>query len=298
MEQSELKKLLLEVEETARRAGAVIMTHYATGSAVHAKADGSKVTDADLAAENIILPALAALTPHIPIVSEERVAAGDIPDTGKGTFWTVDPLDGTHEFINKTGAFVVAIALVVDHKVVMGVIYHPATDLMYSGCGPGTASKIEGNGVRTPLGKAALSTGDQRVLVNGPHADMARVKGFLTSQFGDAVQLDVKSGIFRACQVADGLADMAVVCSSKRAGHTFWWDVAPGHAIVEAAGGKLETLDGNPLVYNASDLQVPPHVVIAPHKNSSAGQKPSPPPQKVAIGRYIWLDRQPQGPES
>jgi 3'(2'), 5'-bisphosphate nucleotidase len=275
MTEADLKKLLPAVENIARQAGAEIMKYYA-GTAIYIKNDGSEVTDADHAAENLILPALKALTPAIPIVSEERAAAGEVPDVSGGTFWTVDPLDGTKEFINKTGAFVVAIALVIDNKPVMGIIYHPATGLLYSAAGPGTATKVDANGLRTPLAAGASpAAGSLRVLVNEPHTDMPRVKGYLSAQFKKAAQIDPKSGVFRACQVAEGLADMAVVCSAKRQGRNKWWDVAPGHAIVEAAGGRVESLDGQPLIYDAEDLQVPPHVIMsAAHNKISPQQKP------------------------
>lgn len=277
MDESDLKKLLDAVETLAKEAGAEIMKHYA-GTTIYIKNDGSEVTDADHAAENIILPALRKLTPDIPIVSEERVAAGEIPDVSGGTFWTVDPLDGTKEFINKTGAFVVAIALVVDNKAVMGIIYHPAMDLLYSGHGPGTASRIGSDGIRTPLGTSTSSSKDVRVLVNEPHADMPRIKGYLRKQFGEAAKIDAKSGILRACQVADGLADIAIICSNKRQGRTYWWDVAPGHAIVESAGGWVETLDGQqPLIYDAQDLQVPPHAAFSPRQDTPPSQVPKSP---------------------
>jgi len=276
MKDADLKMLLPAIEEIARQAGAEIMKHYA-GAAVYIKNDGSEVTDADHAAENLILPALRKLTPDIPIVSEERVAAGEVPDVSGGTFWTVDPLDGTKEFINKTGAFVVAIALVVDHKPVMGIIYHPATGLLYSAMGPGTASKVDANGVRTPLVAGQKTDSDSlHVLVNEPHADMPRIKGYLSAQFKKAAQIDPKSGVFRACRVAEGLADMVVVCSAKRQGRNKWWDVAPGHAIVESAGGKVEALDGQPLIYNAADLQVPPHVIMSAHHGKPFMQKKPP----------------------
>jgi 3'(2'), 5'-bisphosphate nucleotidase len=277
MKDIDLKTLLPQAEEIARQAGAEIMKFYA-GTTVYIKNDGSEVTDADHAAENLILPALKKLTPDIPIVSEERVAAGEVPDVSGGTFWTVDPLDGTKEFINKTGAFVVAIGLVVDGHPVMGIIYHPVTGLMYSGMGPGTASKIGADGIRKPVvAGPKVAAEDLHVLVNEPHADMPRIKGYLSSQFKKAAKIDPKSGIFRACQVAEGLADMVIVCSAKRQGRNKWWDVAPGHAIVEAAGGKVEGLDGLPLIYNAADLQVPPHVIMAANHDAKPSAQKKPP---------------------
>lgn len=271
MKDSDLKAMLEPVEKTARRAGAEIMKHY-PGTKVYTKKDGSNVTDADHASEVIILQELKALTPDIPIISEERVAAGEIPDISGGTFWVVDPLDGTTEFINKTGAFVVAISLVVDNKVALGVIYHPAMGLMYSGCGPGTASKTGADGIRTAIGTApSPATDGLQVLVNEPHADMNRIKGYLSQQFGRNTHIDTKSGILRACRVAENTADMAAVCSAHRKGYTYWWDVAPGHAIIEAAGGEVRTFDGQPMMYDAEDLQVPPHMLFSPQRSKNTG---------------------------
>ncbi|MFN7114317.1 MAG: 3'(2'),5'-bisphosphate nucleotidase CysQ [Alphaproteobacteria bacterium] len=270
--------LLPAIEQLARDAGAVIMAHYNDpATKAYAKKDGSVVTDADHAAEKLILARLAALTPDIPIVSEEAVEAGYIPDTSGGTFWTVDPLDGTREFTERTGAFVVAIALVVDHKPVLGVVYHPAMDRMYVGAGPGSAAEVRADGTRAPLsGNTTTSTPDMRVLVNEHSADLPKVKGYLSKQFGAAARIDGKSGILRACQVAENSADASVVYPVNRNGRTKFWDVAPGQAIVEAAGGRVQDIDGNPLRYDAADLQVPPHICLSAQRVQQA-RKPHTP---------------------
>lgn len=271
------KSLLPAVEQIARDAGAEIMKFYESGTAAsYTKTDESPVTDADYAAEKLILPRLAELTPDVPIVSEEAVSRGEIPDVSKGTFWTVDPLDGTQEFIDRTGAFVVAISLIVDSKPVLGVIYHPALGLMYSAAGPGTATRTGPDGETTPLGVNADACESMRVLLSDKRTDMPKVKGYLSKQFGDAAaKIDPKPGILRACQVADNLADMSVICPTRREGRTKWWDVAPGQAIVEAAGGKVVGLDGSEITYDATDLQVPPLVNISP--NRTAKTKPKDP---------------------
>ena len=290
--------LLSHVEAIAREAGEATMVFYNEGGTpegleVITKTDGSEVTSADYAAEKIILAALAKLTPDIPIVCEERIAAGDKPDISGGTFWTVDPLDGTKEFLNRTGAFVVAISLVVDNKVVLGVVYHPAMGLMYVGNGPGTAAKVDSAGVRTPLSatgeedaekdakKDAKKDKELRVLINAPHTNMPSVKGYLSRQFGNAARIDTKSGILRACQVAEGLASLSVYESAKNNGRTSCWDIAPGHAIIEAAGGRVEQMDGKPLVYNSTDYKVPPHVAFSPQqvKKMAESVKPASPPE-------------------
>lgn len=270
--------LLPAIEQLARDAGAVIMAHYNDpATKAYTKKDGSVVTDADHAAEKIILARLAALTPDIPVVSEEAAEAGHVPDTSGGTFWTVDPLDGTREFTERTGAFVVAIALVVDHKPVLGVVYHPAMDKMYVGAGPGSAAEVRADGTRAPLSApAAQPQGELRVLVNENSADLPKVKGYLSKQFGDAARIDGKSGILRACQVAEGSADASVVYPVNRDGRTKFWDVAPGQAIIEAAGGRVQDIDGKPLRYDAADLQVPPHICLNPQRAQQNGKPPTP----------------------
>jgi 3'(2'), 5'-bisphosphate nucleotidase len=272
--------LLPAAEQIARDAGAVIMRHYNNpATKTYTKKDGSVVTDADHAAEKIILVRLAALTPDIPVVSEEAVEAGQVPDTSGGTFWTVDPLDGTREFTERTGAFVVAIALIVDHKPVMGVIYHPAMDRLYAAAGTGTAAEVRPDGTRIPLSvsRAPVSAAPEtlRILVNERSADLPKVKGYLSHQFGEAVRLDGKSGVLRACQVAEGSADASVVYPVNRGGRTKFWDVAPGHAVIEAAGGRVEDIDGKPLRYDAPDLQVPPHICLSP-KHAQGRKSPAP----------------------
>jgi 3'(2'), 5'-bisphosphate nucleotidase len=117
--------LLAALGGLAREAGAVIMAIYATDFAVQGKADASPVTEADQRAEAVILAGLAALAPDIPVVAEEAVAAGHIPEVGE-RFWLVDPLDGTKEFIQRNGEFTVNIALIEHGLPVLGVVLAPA----------------------------------------------------------------------------------------------------------------------------------------------------------------------------
>ena len=265
----------------ARDAGAEIMKFYDAGATIYTKADESPVTEADYAAERLILPRLAGLLEGVPIVSEEAVSAGYKPDVSKGTFWTVDPLDGTKEFINRTGAFVVAISLVVDNKPVLGVIYHPALGIMYSAAGPGTATREGPDDERVALGAGIGSTREEtmRVVLNEGSTDMPKVKGYLSSQFNkSSPRIDPQPGILRACQVADNSADMSVIYPAKREGRTKWWDVAPAHAIVEAAGGIVQGVDGQPVKYDAEDFMVPPVISISP--NRAASLPAAKPPEK------------------
>lgn len=268
MKNDDLTVLLSDIEQLARDAGAEIMKYYKQDETkVFQKPDGSIVTEADHAAEKIVLDRLALLTPGIPVVSEEASERGCRPDISKGTFWVVDPLDGTAEFDRETGRFCVAISLIRDGRPVLGVIYAPVSNTLYSSAGPGTAARVDADGTRTALKIVPDNGGRNRVLVNDDSANMAETESYLRAQFNNAgFRRDTRGTNLRAMDIAEGSADLTVVFPKRRNGRTKWWDVAPAHAIVEAAGGKIEGIDGKPLSYDADDYQVPQHVIRGAEK--------------------------------
>src|ERR1700726_2862042 len=119
--------------DLARAAAREIMRIYAGDHGVRAKADKSPVTDADHAAELIIVAGLRALTPDTPVVAEEEMAAGCLPNLNEGPFWLVDPLDGTKEFIKRNGEFTVNIGLIEDGRPTLGIVLAPTTDTLWRG---------------------------------------------------------------------------------------------------------------------------------------------------------------------
>ena len=133
----------------ARRAGDEIMAVYATDFDVRGKADASPVTEADERAEALIVPALQALAPDVPVVAEEAVAAGRVPEVGR-RFWLVDPLDGTREFIRRNGEFTVNIALIEDGAPILGTVFAPALGLLFAGV-VGQGAFIEDQAGRRPI---------------------------------------------------------------------------------------------------------------------------------------------------
>ena len=158
--------LLPKVLSIAEQAGAVILQHYTQGTTVSTKADASPVTAADEAGEAVILAGLRALTPEIPIVAEEAVSRGEIPDVGDGAFWLVDPLDGTKEFISKNGEFTVNIGLVDQKRPVLGVVLAPARGLAGGGrraTVPRAAGTVRSASSRYALGRARCGRGRQPV---------------------------------------------------------------------------------------------------------------------------------------
>ena len=125
------RELAVAIDTIAREAGAVILAIYSREFEIETKSDNSPVTEADRAAEAIIVAKLRSLTPKIPVVAEEEVAAGKQTDVGSGTFWLVDPLDGTREFISRNGEFTVNIALIRDWKPVLSTVHVPALSLIH-----------------------------------------------------------------------------------------------------------------------------------------------------------------------
>ncbi len=241
MSQADLGALIAPVCAIARKAGDEILEIYGTDFAVRAKADASPVTDADEAAERIILAELARITPDITIVSEEA-AADKMPDAGSRYFWAVDPLDGTKEFVKRNGEFTVNIALIADRRPVLGVIHVPALGLTYSAAGAGTAMCQEGDAPAQPIA-ARSAPGDGVVVISSrSHKTDAELERFLS---GQKVKARLVCGsALKFCKVASGEADLF-----PRFGPCSEWDTAAGQAILEAAGGSVTTLDGGAFLY-------------------------------------------------
>ena len=235
-------KLLSEIVVLADLAGAEIMKIYRGDMQVRQKADSSPVTAADEAAEEIILAGLRKLTPDIPIVAEEETAAGKIVEVGDQPYWLVDPLDGTKEFIAHRDEFTVNIALIETLFPTMGVVLAPALDTSYAADGPGTAIRRIGN--QPPQSIAARRIPDQNVIATASrsHGNKDKMQALLTGYaLGDVV---VSGSSIKFCIVACGEADIY-----PRYGPTCEWDIAAGHAVLNAAGGSVCTLDGNDMRY-------------------------------------------------
>ncbi|MFN8694288.1 MAG: 3'(2'),5'-bisphosphate nucleotidase CysQ [Holosporales bacterium] len=235
---------LLPVTE---QAGAAIMRYYRMPIDVHRKDDNSPTTIADAAAEEIILKALSALTPDIPVVAEEAVAEGRIPVLpDNATFWLVDPLDGTKEFLKQTDQFTVNIGLIVNGVPVFGIVGAPALGVLYYGY-PGFCAVRRGED-EVVLPRRTAATPPYRVVTSKSHADAGDIKELL----GD---IPIKSMVpagssLKFCLVADGSADFY-----PRRGTTMEWDTAAGDAVVRAAGAVVLGLDGQPLQYQKPEFR-------------------------------------------
>lgn len=238
----------------AREAGALILQVYATDFAVRGKDDQSPVTEADERAEKLIVPALQALAPEIPVVAEEAVAAGRVPEVAE-LFWLVDPLDGTKEFISRNGEFTVNIALVHRGQPVLGVVLAPALGRMFLG-DVGRGAWIEDAAGRRPIRCRSVPEAGLAVVASRSHGDAAALDAFLA---GRKVAALVSAGSsLKLCLVAAGEADLY-----PRLGRTMEWDIAAGHAVLAAAGGQVSTLDGAPLRYGKPGFDNPHFVASA-----------------------------------
>ncbi|MGE0095369.1 MAG: 3'(2'),5'-bisphosphate nucleotidase CysQ [Alphaproteobacteria bacterium] len=246
------RALTVAISALALEAGAAIMKIYGGSPAIATKADKSPVTDADRAAEAIILAGLKRLTPDIPAVSEEAVSDHGLPQTVGTRFWLVDPLDGTREFISRNGEFTVNIALIEDRRPALGVLLAPAMEngLLYAGHGPGTATLAKGGGAARPIAARPVPHDGLTVLVSRSHSEKATVDAFL-ARYPVRERVSVGSAL-KFGVLAEGAADLY-----PRLGRTMEWDTAAGHAVLIAAGGRVETLEGTEFLYAKPGFENP-----------------------------------------
>ena len=228
-------------------AGDAILRIRRGGLSIETKSDRSPVTDADRAAEAIIAAALAKAAPGVPVIAEEAVYEGRIPETGR-TFFLVDPLDGTKEFAKGGNDFTVNIGLVRDGVAAFGVILVPATGKLYGGAVGSGAWRAEVTGgvvsPRRPMRVRPRPGGPIDVVASRSHR--TKETDACIARY-DVNRLVSAGSSVKFCLVAAGEADLY-----PRMGTTMQWDTAAGDAILRAAGGKVVTLDGKPLPYGPS----------------------------------------------
>ena len=218
-----------------------IMKIYDQEIVVGHKADNSPVTAADLAAELVILAGLKRDFPGIPVVSEERHAAGHKVEIGE-TFFLVDPLDGTKEFISRNGEFTVNIALIHQGVPVMGVVLAPALDEIFTGQqGVGARkAKLPALDLQSITARHCPS-GGPTILASRSHLD-AETQAYIQTQ--KPASFSNAGSSLKFCRIAEGAADLY-----PRFGRTMEWDTAAGHAVLLAAGGNMVKPDGKPFIY-------------------------------------------------
>ena len=236
------------VARIVRAAGEVVMSIYAGAIDVRNKSDASPVTQADEQAEALIVPALRALAPGIPVVAEEMAARGEA-DAAAEWFWLVDPLDGTKEFISRNGEFTVNIALVHQGRPVLGVVGAPALGRLYAGA-QGKGAWVEDATGRRAISVRAVPREGYSVVASRSHGDAEALDRFLQGR--RVAQLVSAGSSLKLCLLAAGEADLY-----PRLGRTMEWDIAAGHAVLAAAGGRVLRLDGTELGYGKPGFENP-----------------------------------------
>ena len=231
-------KLLEDVAAAAREAGEAILEVVRRGFAVESKADASPVTEADRAAEMIILGALARAAPGVPVIAEEEVAAGRIPAHGD-IYFLVDPLDGTKEFVRGGDDYTVNIGLIVGGQPRLGAVFAPARGALHGGL-VGHGAWVEAGGARRAI--AVRERAPETVAVASKSHFNQATADYLEG-VGAGEHVSVGSSL-KFCVVAEGKADIY-----PRLSPTSEWDTAAGHAVLLAAGGRVDGPDGMPLHY-------------------------------------------------
>jgi 3'(2'), 5'-bisphosphate nucleotidase len=235
----EYRRLLDELAAAAREAGEAILEIVRRGFDVESKRDSSPVTEADRAAELVILAALAKAAPGVPVIAEEEVAAGRIPRHGD-SFFLVDPLDGTKEFVRGGDDYTVNIALVEQRTPRLGVVFAPATGRLHSGLVGDGAWLDEGGGARAIRTRPPRE--EVRAVASKSHFTQ-NTADYLAAAVGACEHVSVGSSL-KFCIVAEGEADIY-----PRLSPTSEWDTAAGHAVLLAAGGRVDDPSGGPLFY-------------------------------------------------
>jgi len=255
-------ELLEQVKSIAEEAGRAILQIYQQDDVgIQTKRDQSPLTQADLASHHIIIEALKTLTPEIPILSEE----GEILDEKVDTFWCVDPLDGTKEFIKKNDEFTVNIALIKEHQPVLGVIHVPVTNETFMALQGEGAFKIHNNQTQRLTKQSDENHSPPIFAVSRSHLN-EKTKAFIDRH--QATTIPAGSSL-KLTLLAEGKAD-----AYPRFGTTSLWDMAAGHAILKETGGEIYNLDQQTLVYNINQI-LNPDLIAVRDKNMkfNAGDK-------------------------
>lgn len=245
------RHILEQVVAITREAGQAILRYYHHDLIVQQKADHSPVTEADLAANRVIISALSKRFPW-PILSEESADPGFDVRNSWEQYWLIDPLDGTKEFIKGNDEFTVNIALIVRGKPVLGVVYAPALDALYYGSQETGAFVVRDNQT-TPL-NVREDPSDNWHLITGRATPKPRLERFIAQT--TIRQVSHLGSSLKICHIAEGLADLY-----PRLGNTCEWDTAAAQIILEVVGGHLVDFDGQPLRYNENASLLNPEFI-------------------------------------
>jgi 3'(2'), 5'-bisphosphate nucleotidase len=243
-----LKRELDVARDLARKAGAVILDHYKRGFEVEYKGKGDPVTQADKDANVIIVDGLRAAFPDDGVLAEE--SGGTDERRSRRRLWCVDPLDGTQEFIERNGQFVVMIGLAVLGEAVAGVVYQPTEDTLWFGSGE--RAFVEKDGVVRSL-QPSREIDPRRAVLVGSRSHVSQTVTEIADILGVARVDRVGSVGLKMARVASAEADIYLSASTR----THEWDACAPEAILRAAGGRVSDTYGDPLRYNKAETNTP-----------------------------------------
>ena len=253
-----LESMLGQVVSIAEETAVGICQIYRRDFKVNYKEDRSPLTEADLFAHETIKKGLIKITPELPLLSEE--STDDISFARRSTwetYWLVDPLDGTREFVNRRDDFTINIALIHCHRPILGVVYVPVMQVCYMATLGGGARKLTASGDKHRIKVRDSANGSPVIAVSVSHTG-ATTEKFL-SKIGN-YSLVRGGSLLKCCLIAEGKVDFY-----PRFGKTGEWDTAAGQCILEEAGGALTDFSGEPLRYNTGHSLInPPFVACGP----------------------------------
>ena len=260
MENNKIAQWVEPSVKLAKRAGLGILDVYSRAGKfeVNTKSDNSPLTQADLISNEIITNGLQAFTPDIPIITEENELPAFQERRDWQRYWLIDPLDGTREFIQRSGEFTVNIALIEGNRPVIGVIYIPVSGVSYYALAGKGTFKLDNRGDVQQIHTRSWQASETKVL-----ASRSRRLEEMRKKLSSIAEFDIKhiGSSLKFCRIADGIADFY-----PRLGDTSEWDTAAGQCILEEAGGKVVDMQGRPLVYNSRDSILNPHFMAVGDK--------------------------------
>lgn len=249
-----LNELTSPACEIAKQAGHEILKIYQEGFDIEEKDDRSPLTTADLASHKLIIESLEKLTPDVPILSEESCTIPFAERQQWTTYWLIDPLDGTREFIKRNGEFTVNIALIHEHTSILGVVYIPVQDISYFAAQGIGAFKQEQNQAANKI-QIHSSQPNNKPVICGSRSHAGKSLQALLADIGEHELISIGSSI-KMCLVAEGQADLY-----PRFGPTSEWDTAAAHCVVQESGGVIVDTELDTLLYNTKDSLLNPSFI-------------------------------------
>ena len=257
-----LNTLILPLSNIAIIAGKIILTYYKNLKDIKIKDDSSPLTEADLESNSFIIKKLKQIDPSIPILSEESLVEWSTRKKWS-TYWLIDPLDGTKEFIDQNGEFTVNIALIENNKPILGIIYAPALSTLYYAYKNSGCYKINCTNVLKNLNKSNKihvnkKNKSDHLLVVGSRSHSNEDFSLWVNNNVKDYEIVKKGSSLKFCNIADGNADIY-----PRFGLTSEWDIAAGHIILNEAGGNIKSIDNSEIFYNTKENILNPYFIAS-----------------------------------